>query len=314
MSAPDMLPLIPADPESEPAERRRVIAGLQALQARLPRLLFAAPRDDQGVATLTRLARRINSFLEVTGTILRESVPEGSPVIPGARPTAEVHARLVGIAEDADRLVGALDAFLGDPDAEACRVALEEAINQIAGNVSEGPRAWTSQLAAPWAEPASTHSSTGESPPASPPWRAAAERDGWRDLQLHHLRRQTHLALGLAGLALVGLALSLFNGQGFPTGPEIWPNPGSPSHDPSQMAPATGSGAPDVGFARPATGLTANEAETLAQVPQRQAELELAVLYLRARLEALEKQQEDRDRARARAQNAAEEPSSRPTD
>lgn len=309
-----MLPLIPSDPETESVERHRASAGFQALQARLPRLLFAAPRNDQGVETLTRLAKGINNFLEVAGKILREAGPSGPSKSAGVRRHADVRARIMVIAEDAERLVGALDAFLADPDAENRRVALEENLHQAAGHLPDGLHAWHGPLTASGVKSASAPPPGGDSPSAPHPWRSAAERDAWWGAQLQRLRRQTRLALGMALLALFGLALGLFTGPGFLPGFETWPGSGSSDQDPGRTAAAPIAGAPAVGQGSPATGSIASEAQALTQVQQRLAELELELLHLRGRLDALEKQQEGTDRALARLQNAAEAVSSRPID
>jgi len=309
-----MLPLIPADPESESVERHRASAGLQALQARLPRLLFAAPRDDQGVAALTRLAKSINTFLEEAGNILREAGPSGPSKSAGVRPHADVRARIMVIAEDAEGLVGALDAFLADPDAEDRREALEENLHQAAGHLPDGSHAWQGPLTASGVESASASPPGGDSPFAPHPWRAAAERDAWWGAQLQQLRRQTRLALGMALLALFGVALGLFTDSGFLPGPETWPGPGSSDQDPGRTAAAPIAGAPAVGQDSHATGSIASEAQTPNQIPSRLAELELELLRLRGRLDALENQQEGTDRALVRLQNAAEAVSSRPID
>ncbi|MGB4336859.1 MAG: hypothetical protein WBJ41_18665, partial [Chromatiaceae bacterium] len=92
MSPPTILPLIPAGPEIEPAERDRAAERLQALQARLPKLLFAAPRDAGGVASLARLARQINGYLDVTGATLRALVPAGPAGLQDRRATATAQA------------------------------------------------------------------------------------------------------------------------------------------------------------------------------------------------------------------------------
>jgi hypothetical protein len=305
MSPPTILPLIPAGPEIEPAERDRAAERLQALQARLPKLLFAAPHDAGGIASLARLARQINGYLDVTGATLRALVPAG---LQDRRATATAQASLARIAADTGRLIGVLDAFLADPDAEASRLALEEAVTQVAGSLPEGPRAWTSQLKKPQAGP-TARPAAGEPPSAVPRSFDAAARAGMPAPLLQRLRRQTHLALGLAGLALVlaGLALGLLSGgdhrqgAGMDTGTWSGPDPLGPA--PRRSDPA---GIPNSGRASQAAGLSPAEVGALAQVPERQAALELEVLYLRGRLEALEKQQDAADRARTRAQNAAE--------
>ena len=355
MSIPLHLPLIPAGPEIEPEAWRRAADSLQALQARLPKLLFAAPQGAEGIASLTVLARGLNHYLDQTGATLRGLAPTGPPGAQGARPTAEVHAQLARITADTERLVGLLDAFLAAPDAEAGRLALETAVNQIADILPAGPRAWPGQRKQPQAEAGPARPAAGEPPPGGPRPFTPPARAGWPDPLLQGLRRQTHLALGLAGLALVlvlaGFALDHFNAPdgrlGSGLGPETAgvtlqpPLPGPPPRggrgqedqslerwNPTQadgeragLAPGQGPGqgdaAPGVagdGLARQPGAWSAAGMEDLAQVPRRQAELELEVLYLRARLEALEKQQEAADRARARAQNAAEEDSSRATD
>jgi hypothetical protein len=347
MSAPIILPLIPAGPEIEPAERDRAAECLQALQSRLPKLLFAAPRSRVGIASLTRLARQINGYLDVTGATLRELTPPGPAGLPDRRATADAQAGLTRIAADVDRLIGVLDTFLADPDAEARRLALEEAVTQVTGNLPEGPRAWPGQRQPPQAEANRAGPAAGEPSPASLRPFAVPAGEGWRDPLLQGLRRQTHLALGLAGLALVlviaGFALDHYKGRD--DGQGAWPDPGFPGvnfgtplpgpppqggreqedrslerPNPTQVgggaealapgqASSQGDAAPGVtgdGLARQRGGWLAEGMEGLAQVPRRQAELELEVLYLRARLEALEKQQVAADRARARAQNAAE--------
>lgn len=308
MSPPTILPLIPAGPEIEPAERDRAAERLQALQARLPKLLFAAPRDAGGVASLARLARQINGYLDVTGATLRALVPVGPAGLQDRRATATAQASLARISADTGRLIGVLDAFLADPDAEAGRLALEEAVTQVAGSLPEGPRAWPSQLKMPQAEPAGRPLADAPPPAVPRPFDAAA-RAGLPAPLLQRLRRQTHLALGLAGLALAlaGLALGLLSGgdhrQGVGRGPETWPGSAPLGQDPSQSDPA---GIRNSGLASQAAGMSPAEVGVLAQVPERQAELELEVLYLRARLDALEKQQEAAERAWASARNAAE--------
>lgn len=308
MSPPTILPLIPAGPEIEPAERDRAAERLQALQARLPKLLFAAPRDAGGVASLARLARQINGYLDVTGATLRALVPAGPAGLQDRRTTATAQASLARISADTGRLIGVLDAFLADPDAEAGRLALEEAVTQVAGSLPEGPRAWPSQFKKPQAGP-TARPTAGEPPSAVPRPFDAAGREGWRDPLLQRLRHQTHLALGLAGLALVlaGLALGLLSGgdhrQGAGMDTASWSGPAPLGQDPRRSDPA---GIPNSGLASQAAGLSPAEVGALAQVPERQAALELEVLYLRGRLEALEKQQDAADLARTRAQNAAE--------
>jgi hypothetical protein len=308
MSPPTILPLIPAGPEVEPAERDRAAERLQALQARLPKLLFAAPRDAGGVASLARLARQINGYLDVTGATLRALVPAGPAGLQDRRTTATAQASLARISADTGRLIGVLDAFLADPDAEASRLALEEAVTQVAGSLPEGPRAWSSQPKKPQAEPAG-RPLADEPPPAVPRSFDAAVRAGMPVPLLQRLRRQTHLALGLAGLALVlaGLALGLLSGgdhrQGAGMDTGTWSGPAPFGQDPGWSSPA---GTLKAGLASQGVGLSAEEVGALAQVPERQAELEMEVLHLRARMEALEKQQEGADRARARAQNAAD--------
>lgn len=309
-----MLPLIPSDPESESVERHRACAGLQALQARLPRLLFAAPRDAQGVETLTRLAKGINNYLEAAGTSLRETGRGGATKTAGLHPKANARDRYLLIAEDAEQLVSALDVFLADPDAADPHVALEEAVHQVTDQLTDRSHARPGPLPPPGADPASAGPPGGDSPFAPHPWRAAAERDAWWGAQLQQLRRQTRLALGLSGIALVGLAISLFNGPGFLPGSETWPGPGSSDRDPGRIATAPVAGAPDIGQAGPATGSIDSEAQTPNQIPSRLAELELELLRLRGRLDALENQQEGTDRALVRLQNAAEAVSSRPID
>lgn len=310
MSPPTILPLIPAGPEIEPAERDRAAERLQALQARLPKLLFAAPRDAGGVASLARLARQINGYLDVTGATLRALVPAGPAGLQDRRATATAQASLARISADTGRLIGVLDAFLADPDAEAGRLALEEAVTQVAGSLPEGPRAWTSQLKKPQAEPAG-RPFADEPPPAVPRSFDAAARAGMPAPLLQRLRHQTHLALGLASLALAlalaGLALGFVSGgdhrQGAGMDTASWSGPDPLGPDPRRSDPA---GIPNSGLASQAAGLSPAEVGALAQVPERQAALELEVLYLRGRLEALEKQQDAADRARTRAQNAAE--------
>lgn len=309
-----MLPLIPSDPESESVERHRASVGLQALQARLPRLLFAAPRDAQGVETLTRLAKGINNYLEAAGTSLRETGRGGATKTAGLHPKANARDRYLLIAEDAEQLVSALDVFLADPDAADPHVALEEAVHQVTDQLTDRSHARPGPLPPPGADPASAGPPGGDSPFAPHPWRAAAERDAWWGAQLQQLRRQTRVALGMALLALFGLALGLFTDSGFLPGPETWPGPGSSNQDPDRTAAAPIAGAPAVGQDSPATGSIASEAQTLTQVQQRLAELELELLHLRGRLDALEKQQEGTDHALARLQNAAEAVSSRPID
>ena len=308
MSPPTILPLIPAGPEIEPAERDRAAERLQALQARLPKLLFAAPRDAGGVASLARLARQINGYLDVTGATLRALVPAGPAGLQDRRTTATAQASLARISADTGRLIGVLDAFLADPDAEAGRLALEEAVTQVAGSLPKGPRAWSSQPKKPQAEPAG-RPLADEPPPAVPRSFDAAARAGMPAPLLQRLRRQTHLALGLAGLALVlaGLALGLLSGgdhrQGAGMDTGTWSGPDPLGPDPRRSDPA---GIPNSGRASQAAGLSPAEVGALAQVPERQAALELEVLYLRGRLEALEKQQDAADLARTRAQNASE--------
>lgn len=348
MSTPLILPLIPAGPEIEPEEWRRAAGSLQALQARLPKLLFAAPHGAEGIASLTVLARGLNHYLDLTGATLRGLAPTVPPGAQGVRPTSDVQAQLARITADTERIIGILDAFLAEPDAEAGRLALETTVNQIAGTLPAGPRVWPRQGQRPQAETSQVRPAPGEPPPGAPRPFAPPARAGWPDPLLQGLRRQTHLALGLAGLTLVlvlaGFALDHF--QGRDDGQGTWLGPGFPGVNlgtplpgptpqggreqenqslegskPTQaaggaegLAPgqesSQGDPAPGVagdGLARRWGGWSAAGIEDLAQVSRRQAELELEVLYLRARLEALEKQQEATDRARARAQNAAEE-------
>lgn len=230
MSTPLILPLIPAGPEIEPTEWRRAAESLQALQARLPKLLFAMPHEAQGIASLTVLARVINHYLDLTGATLRGLAPTGPPGAQSARPTADVQAQLARITADTERLVGVLDTFLAEPDAEAGRLALEMTVNRIAGNLPAGPRVWPRQGKGPQAETRQARPTPGESPPGAPRPFAPPARAGWPDPLLHGLRHQTHLALGLAGLALVlvlaGFALNHF--QGRDDGQGAWPGPGFP--------------------------------------------------------------------------------------
>lgn len=303
-----MLPFIPSEPDSEPPEWRRAMAAVQTLQARLPRLLFAAPRDAQGVETLTRLAKGINYYLEVAGTSLRETGRGGAAKTAGPYPKADARDRHLLIAEDVEQLVSALDVFLADPDAADRHAALEEAVHQVTDHLTDRFHARPGPLPPPGADPASAGSPGGEPPPAPHPWRAAPEREAWWGLQLQRLRRQTRLAQGLSGIALVGLAISLFTDQGPLSGPEAWTYFGSPGQDSGRVAKVPGPGAAGDGHTSRAADPILNEAQTPNQIPLRLAELELELLHLKARLDALENQQEGTDRALARLQNAAEAP------
>ncbi|WP_295384889.1 SPOR domain-containing protein [uncultured Thiodictyon sp.] len=277
-------PAPPIGPNDLPTTRAATAAALAALHERLPRLLLAAPRDAHAAATLTRLTRQIASYLEQVGRQLAAAAPASAEADGGAPRQAAADDTLARTRSEAEQLLALLDGFLAAPDAEPHRRLLEDTVIRITGTQPARPSDWPDPPPAPAQTPAHlpTSTATGEAPRLEIHRLDSAERDWWQG-QLEALRRRTNLALLLAIIASAALAAHWLDDAPLPR-----PRPAAPTAaDPAASAQPPPAWRPD-----PA----APDRRPAPERPERLAELEVQVLRLTARLDALETPQVAADR------------------
>jgi hypothetical protein len=296
MNEPAIPRLIPADPETA---RAATVEALAAVHARLPRLLFAAPRDAHCAATLTGISKQISTYLDEVARTTETARP-ANPGAHAARQQAPADTSLARIQADAEQLRAALDDFLAAPDAEPLRRLLEETVTRIVGAAPPRPPAWSEQPA-PAQVPANR--ATGEPARVEIHRLDAAERDWWQG-QLEALRRRANLALLLAGVGFAGLA-ALWLQESRPV-PDL--RPGAAPVD-RLVPPPGGLGQPPATLMR---GPPGSNPQSAAEHPERLAELEVEILHLRARVDALERPRVAADRPPTRLPGTPTNPPPQP--
>ena len=278
----------------------RIDETLTALQARVRRLLFIKHTNADAGANITRLARQLNVYLNGFVQTLQARTTTGKTQPRGKRPSGPPAPDPMRFLTDGGQLLAALDAYLKDPTAAPVSAALAETVTRICGTP---PPTFSppSPLAAP-AAPNPARAPNDHRAPFMPPRYPTAAPLGWQH-ELGALRRRTSLAMLLAGLAFIGMAALLVAPSDRLTPPldqqERQTGPIAPAEDP--RGPDSRPGGPN-----DAAG------QALRQLPERFAELDLAILRLDARLAALEAQQVTTDRARALPPGPSPSPKSPP--
>jgi septal ring-binding cell division protein DamX len=294
------------DTGMDPSSLTSAAATLAALQTRVRKLLLAGPWD--ATSPLTRLARQINTYAGSVAKLLRAPPTQaGYPPIATA-PTAPPPTFMMRFPAEGEALIKTVDALLADPDNEPLRHALEETVQQISSTLPGGlgPAFASRIITTDTQPPPAAHREPSHAPTTRPTLGQplvelhrldTAEHHWWRG-QLGALRRRTDLALFLAIITLVGLGAILFGGGA--------PRPETNLAPPPDQAPAVADPTPQTHSPAPAgdgslallSAMTTDDVRALLQLPGRLSELDLEVLKLGARLEALEAQQVAADRAR----------------
>jgi hypothetical protein len=312
MSEPVTTPFTDAGPGMDPAGQASAAATLAALQARVRKLLLAGHWNS--VSHLPRLAKQLNIYTHSVERALWMTPTVGSDAPVDARLAERPPTTSMRFQEEGEELIQALDALLTDPDNASLHTALEETMQRIGGAPPRGSGNGSAPKPGPGPDPAGTPTQPPaaiQEPPPAPtnqPTAGAplvelhrldtAERHWW-EAQHEALRRRTDLALLLAIITIAGLGALLLGGN---TPPMPAPRPGPAT--PAVEAPHPQTRPPDQASNGPLallSGLSDDDARTLLQLPVRLSELDLEVLRLGARLNALEAHQVAADRARALA-------------
>lgn len=308
------------DPTPQPSTATTLVA----LQTRVRKLLLAGRWDS--ASPLPRLAKQLNAYTHSVERALwvPTTVEVDAPV--DARPAERPPTTLMRFQEEGEILINAIDALIADPDNESLCTALEETVQRIGGAPPRRPGNWSDPKPAPSPSPDPAGIPTPIREPSPAPTDQptvveplmeihrldTAERHWW-EAQHEALRRRTDLALLLAIITLAGVGAMLLGGNAPPMpAPGPGPRPG-PAPTTEALPPQTPP--PEQAGDGPLTllsGLTADDARALLQLPGRLSELDMEVLRLGARLNALETHQVATDRARALAPTASPTPQAHP--
>lgn len=321
--------------QQTPPEATIGSAGLEALRSRLGRLLLADPVTNDDPETAERIARRAQQIRAYLGTA-RTTVAAPGPVGIGAGSRAvgmetpghptDPRDQTRTIQTETARLIAALDAYLADPASATLRAALEQTIEEVIGPLPE-PQA---SLAGP-ERPKRPSNAIGshrlphaESTPRVELHRLdEAERDWWHN-RFEQLRRRVTVGLVLSAAAIIGLlALYLDSGHPWPSS-EMPPDMRQPGSAPASLMPMAPPGVPtDTLASNLPSGMDAlyqllrqlgttpeglaafvrdwsdGPAATLEALRERNAELDLKIMQLDARLTAWESIQPSASASRA---------------
>jgi hypothetical protein len=308
MSEPVTTPFTDAGPGMDPAGQASTAATLAALQARVRKLLLAGHWNS--ASPLPRLAKQLNVYTRSVERALWGPLTPGWDAPVDARPTEPSPSTITHFQEEGKTLINALDALIADPDNASLCTTLEETVQRIGGTLPRGPGNGSDPKPTPGPSPdpagtptqpptdiqeprpAPTDQPTAGAPLVELHRLDTVERHWW-EAQHEALRRRTDLALLLAVITLAGLGAMLLGGN---APPMPTPSPG-PRPAPVVAAPTLAGDGPLALL----SGLTAEDIRALLQLPERVSELDLEVLRLGARLNALEAHQVAADRARALA-------------
>lgn len=201
---------------------------LEALRSRLGRLLLADPVTDESPETAERIGRRaqqIRGYLESSRAA--PAAPAPLDIYGGSRAAGMESPNRASVPSgrtqdsqsETARLIEALDAYLADPASAPLRSALEQTIEEVIGPLPDAH----ASLARPDrprnpSNAVGSHRAPVESTPRVELHRLdEAERDWWRN-RFEQLRRRVTVGLVLSSGAIIGL-LALYLDAGHP-----WPS------------------------------------------------------------------------------------------